>query len=1191
MLIQIVLFELKYRFQRPATYVYFAILFLVGFAFMASPDASVSDAGEQLNANAPYIVSQLISVLLLFSTVIIAGIMGVPIYRDFDSNFNEIIFSLPIKNWQYLGGRFLGSYFISILIHLGIVLGILTGTFMPWIEDADLGPFVIQTYLNPVLYMLLPNLFILGMLFFSIGSLFRTQIAIYTQGIMLLVLFFAISMTNTDLDTNPLRSVLDPFGMEAVSYHTKYWTTFEKNTLQLPLSGYLLLNRILWIALAAAVGFITLRIFKPTPFAFLQSKQKASFANPETTGRGALALPTIEITRTWKDKVYQWWYYSRFHALRIMKAIPFSILMLCSAGMVILSLASMGIMGTPQLPVTYMLLDFLSSISVVFLVIIISIYSGELIWKDIDSKFAPLIDSLPLSNRWLLVSKFTSMVLVELVMLAFLMLTGIILQTIDGFYNYQVTVYLKVLLLNTFPYLVIITFLIFFIHTLVNNKFVGHSVVVGFYLLVAFSGKLGLNHVLFRYGSTISQSYSDMNGFTHFVYPSLVVRSYWFMLGLVFLSLSILLIKRGNERGLRMRIQHMKNDWKGSTERIVIPVALSLFILLGAYIYYNTNVLNTYRTKKEERAYKAEYENTYSQYENYPAPHITDVDLKVDLYPNKIRFDINGQFQLINKNSVPLDTLHLRTISWMRLNDVNFSVPVELIDSAQQFGYYMYKMLEPIMPGDSFSMNIDYVLADKGFHHWGHSTAIVGNGSFINMSYMPYFGYAKNEELRDKKERKKAGLPEKSYESPEISDTSYYHETYISGNADRVSYQAVISTEPDQIAISCGTLVADWKENGRRYFKYQMKEPIWNFYPFLSADYEIYEEEYEGITISVYYHKGHDYNLETMVRGIKRTVDYCARSFSPFQHDQIRIVEFPRYAQFAQSYAGTIPFSEGLGFILDVDSKRDIDVPFFVTSHEVAHQWWGHQICSAPVKGYTLMVESMAEYTSLMVLLEEYGHNQAQKFLKYELDKYMMMRGLERKKEPPLYLVDDQQYLSYQKGCLAMYNLHDFIGEDSINSALSRFIETYGHREAPYPTSLDFLEIIGQSVPDSLNYLIHDWFKTITLHGNRTDSATYKQLDNGQYLVSVHTTSKKFQADSLGKQKKIELNDWLEIGVYTHTAAKKDSLIYLEKVLVQETNNTFEVLVDYEPSKAGIDPINKQIDRNLFDNVKKVVPM
>jgi len=93
-----------------------------------------------------------------------------------------------------------------------------------------------------------------------------------------------------------------------------------------------------------------------------------------------------------------------------------------------------------------------------------------------------------------------------------------------------------------------------------------------------------------------------------------------------------------------------------------------------------------------------------------------------------------------------------------------------------------------------------------------------------------------------------------------------------------------------------------------------------------------------------------------MVSSIKASLEYCTSNFSPYQYRVIRIVEFPGYATFAESFPSTIPYSESVGFIAKVerDTPDAIDYPYYITAHEVAHQWWGHQVVSADVQGSTV---------------------------------------------------------------------------------------------------------------------------------------------------------------------------------------------------------------------------------------------
>ena len=118
-----------------------------------------------------------------------------------------------------------------------------------------------------------------------------------------------------------------------------------------------------------------------------------------------------------------------------------------------------------------------------------------------------------------------------------------------------------------------------------------------------------------------------------------------------------------------------------------------------------------------------------------------------------------------------------------------------------------------------------------------------------------------------------------------------------------------------------------------------------------------------------------------MMMAMKASLDYYSTSFSPYQYEQLRIMEFPRYAQFAQSFPGTVPFSESIGFVLDIDDETDVDMAFYVTAHEIAHQWFAMQVEAANVKGQYFILETLSQYAAMMVLKAHYPKEKVQQFL------------------------------------------------------------------------------------------------------------------------------------------------------------------------------------------------------------------
>ncbi|MFZ4523947.1 MAG: M1 family aminopeptidase, partial [Bacteroidales bacterium] len=391
-----------------------------------------------------------------------------------------------------------------------------------------------------------------------------------------------------------------------------------------------------------------------------------------------------------------------------------------------------------------------------------------------------------------------------------------------------------------------------------------------------------------------------------------------------------------------------------------------------------------------------------------------------------------------------------------------------------------------------------------------------------------------------------------------------------------------------------GSLVKTWEAGGRKYFNYHLDQKSLNFFSFISAGYEVARKKWHATDLEVYYIKEHAYNVPDMLKSLEKSLDYYTTHFGPYYHKQCRIIEFPRYASFAQSFPGTMPYSEGIGFIVDLRNvtKDDIDEVFYVVAHEMAHQYWAHQVCGAGMQGSEMMSESFAQYSALMVMEKKYGKDKMKKFLEYEMDGYLRGRSTEPEAERSLMKTENQGYIHYQKGSVVMYYLKEMIGEDKVNTALHSLIDSFAYRQPPYPTSLSAVRAFSQVTPDSLQYLISDLFESITLFSNRMLKAEYKKVGN-EFEITLTTSSEKFRADTLGKETAVPVADYIDIGVFAEPVNKKNlgkALVY-KRVKITGKDNTFTFHTKVKPYQAGIDPYNYMVDRLPDDNLRKVVEL
>ena len=170
-----------------------------------------------------------------------------------------------------------------------------------------------------------------------------------------------------------------------------------------------------------------------------------------------------------------------------------------------------------------------------------------------------------------------------------------------------------------------------------------------------------------------------------------------------------------------------------------------------------------------------------------------------------------------------------------------------------------------------------------------------------------------------------------------------------------------------------------------------------------------------------------------------------------------------------------------------------------------------------------------------------------------------------------------------------MYALRDYLGEDVLNGALRSYLENVRFQEAPYTTSDEFIAALRAVTPDELQYLITDLFETITLYDNRALDATWRVTADGRYAVTLKVRAAKFRSDDQGRETPAEMDDLVDIGVFSGHG-KQEKALFLEKRRLTSGEVVFEILVDLPPSRAGIDPYNKLIDRASDDNVIAVSP-
>jgi ABC-2 type transport system permease protein len=1191
----IALFELRTQLKRPLLWLVFGVFFAMAFGAMVSDSVRIGGGIGNIHRNAPSVIVQFHLVLSIMGLLITTMFVATAILRDFETGTYELFFSRPLGKLDYLLGRLVAAFGVAALAFLGVTLGMIVGTFMPWLDQARLGPFMPQAYLYALLVLALPNLFLSAATFFTVASLSRSMLSTYLAVVGFFAAYVVAATMVRDLDSRPLGALIDPFGVAAVGQATRYWTVVESNTALPPLSGYLLANRLIWLAVAVGMLVVALARFRFTEPA--RSGGASRLAVDEVDGAieaaapVGVALPSAERRFTVAVSLGQLAHQAWLEILAVFKSVPFPVILAFGMVNLVTSVVYAGMfLGTPVWPVTHLMVEAIKGSFVFLLVIVITFYSGELIWRERSVKLHEVTDAMPVPSWVFLAGKLAALLAVVLAFTAAGIATAVVCQLAMGYTHVEPLVYLKASVMMVLPFMLMCV-LASFLQVAAGNKFVGYLLMVVWMISSGVLESLDFQHNLYNFPGSPDAPYSDMNGYGHFVAPTVWFNLYWAFFAAGLAGLAALLWVRGTDTSWRTRLKLARRRLGGPVRGLLVVSVLG-FVATGAFIYYNTNVLNEYAPKDVERDRRAAYEKSFRQYKDVALPRVRDVYADVDIYPAERRVEIRGRYRVVNAGKAPLTELHMTIPHQVTVNKLDFPAHTERLHDAFS-GYRIFTLATPLEPGGEMTIGFDLTVAHRGFVNNDSDTLVVENGTFFNnRQFLPSFGYDDDVELKDPNERRRHGLP-RAHRMAAVGDLEARRNTAFSYDSDWINFETVVSTSADQIAVAPGYLQKEWREGDRRYFHYAMDAPILNFYAFLSARYEVLHDSWNGVAIDVYYHKPHAFNVARMVASVKRSLEYYTANFGPYQHRQVRILEFPLYQRFAQSFPNTIPYSEDIGFIARLKDGDDeaIDYPFYVTAHEVAHQWWAHQVIGGNVQGAQFLSESLAQYSSLMVMEKEYGQEKMRRFLKYELDRYLRQRGGELVEEMPLALVEMQSYVYYQKGSLVTYALRDYIGESVLNRVLARFLSATKFQQPPYTNTLELMAELEKDIPKDKLHLLDDMLRTITLFENHAEESSAVARGDGTYAVTVRARAKKVRATGLGVETEVPLDDWIDIGVFGKADAGEkagDKPLYLGKHHVTGHDVTVEVVVGEKPLRAGIDPYNKLVDRKSSDNVSGV---
>jgi ABC-type transport system involved in multi-copper enzyme maturation permease subunit len=423
-----------------------------------------------------------------------AVIMGDPVIRDFRAGIDPLIFSQPVTRAEYLLGKFFGNFFVLVLCQAAFVLTlfVLQGFRRPGMVVVDVKVF---PYFKHFLVFVVISHLVLAAFYFTVGTLTRNTRIVYGLGVCFYPLYIAWQTVILNGLPTRWRITLDPLLMNWGKVHSRVESAEWLNQLVIAYDRDLIANRAFMILIAGlclAILYVRFTIAerpgKIEAFSLLNLSAGAGgfYYDPpsvqpteaELDSHNTVLLPNVtresDIVRASLKKLIAA-LGVEFRLLRSERSLV--VIMPLALFLSTLELAFWKV--TPEVSYSGAYASNAARSMLIFLIGITIFYTGEAMHRDRDLRIEPILWSLPISNRILLLSKFLSVLMLGYLLMALVGLCSIALQIFKHETPIEIAAYVKVYAVILVPSIVFLTATALALNVLLRERYLTYFVSIG----------------------------------------------------------------------------------------------------------------------------------------------------------------------------------------------------------------------------------------------------------------------------------------------------------------------------------------------------------------------------------------------------------------------------------------------------------------------------------------------------------------------------------------------------------------------------------------------------------------------------------------------------------------------------------------------------------------------------------------
>ena len=401
------------------------VLALLAIGYTSGGPVELVPSRGAVPRTAPWAIALATTGLVAFAQVLTTMLTATVVLRDRAVGMDVLLATGALTRREYLAGKLAAAIGILSLVQLAIPLGLLVGVALHEGASAALAPPMVAAVARPTVLLVVPVLMSVGLLQFAMGALVGRLWAIVGQGLVLLWLWGTVLGAAERGVASP-PTWLDPFASAPLVAATRAWPDAERLVAAMPIDADWALGRLVWFAVGvAAVALTFARATIAAPVAAMGdggARDGEPVARPDGAASAAAAgdawrrtivapLGAVAVARAVAAYTARWML--RDPGWRVLAALG-AINVGVQAGRVALPVDGSAVTAALAVLVEHGRL---------FLILLATIYAGELVWREREQRSAPLLDVLPVGTRAATIGGLAGVVTAQVVLVAALAAT------------------------------------------------------------------------------------------------------------------------------------------------------------------------------------------------------------------------------------------------------------------------------------------------------------------------------------------------------------------------------------------------------------------------------------------------------------------------------------------------------------------------------------------------------------------------------------------------------------------------------------------------------------------------------------------------------------------------------------------------------------------------------------------------